>query len=101
LSVRVISRKRLRQASEKHSEWEASLNTWYKVARHARWKHFAEVQQSWSNSDPVGTCVVFDIANNRCRLITYIAYRTQKVFILYVLTHADYDKGWWKNACGC
>ena len=45
--------------------------------------------------------MVFDIANNRCRLITYINYRTKKVFILSVLSHAEYDKGGWGDACDC
>ena len=97
--MHVISRKRIKQASAEHGEWQASLTTWYKVAKAAAWNSFDDVRKSWRNSDSVGTCVVFDIANNRCRLIAYINYRSKTVFILHVLSHAEYDRGAWKNDC--
>jgi mRNA interferase HigB len=97
--VRVISRKKIRDASEEHPEWEVSLSAWYKVAENADWAHFPDVKQSWSNSDKVGACVVFDISHNRCPLVTWIDYRGKKVFIRYILSHADYDKEKWKDDC--
>jgi mRNA interferase HigB len=100
-AVRIISRKKIREASADHPEWAASLAAWYKITKAAAWRHFADARQSWKNSDVVGTCVVFNVANNRCRLIAYIRYDYEKVFILHILSHADYDKGGWKNDCDC
>jgi mRNA interferase HigB len=40
---------------------------------------------------------VFNIRGNRYRLIAWI--KSQKLFIRHVLTHAEYDKGAWKNEC--
>ena len=97
--VRILSRKRIREASAKHPEWEASLAAWYRITKGADWKNFPDVKRSWRNVDGVGSCVVFDISNNKCRLISYINYRSQKVFILHILTHAEYSKDWWKNDC--
>lgn len=31
----------------------------------------------------------------------YIPYPSQKVFILKMMTHAEYDEDKWKEACGC
>jgi len=62
--VGVISRKKIRDASKEHPEWEASSLAWYKVAKSADWAHFLDVKQSWKNSDNVGSCVVFDISHN-------------------------------------
>jgi mRNA interferase HigB len=45
--------------------------------------------------------VVFDISNNKCRLVAYINYRSHKVFILHILSHAEYGKEGWKNDCEC
>jgi len=39
---------------------------------------------------------VFNIGGNKYRLIARIDYRGQQVFILYILTHKEYDKGDWK-----
>jgi mRNA interferase HigB len=97
--VRVISRKKVREASEEHPEWGASLAAWYRVARNADWEHFPEVKQSWSKADNVGNCVVFDISHNKCRLIAWINYRSKKVFILHILSHAEYDREKWKDEC--
>ncbi len=58
--VRIVSRKALREATARHSEWGASLNAWYKITQDADWKNFAEVRNSWRNSDVVGRFVVFD-----------------------------------------
>ena len=100
-SVRVISRKKIRDASEQHPEWEASLSAWYRIAKNADWTNFPDVRQSWRNSDSVGTCIVFDLSHNKCRLIAWVNYRSKKVFVRYILSHADYDKEKWKDDCDC
>jgi mRNA interferase HigB len=55
----------------------------------------------FANASLVGACVVFNIGGNKWRLVTRILYRSQKVFVLQVLTHLEYDTGKWKDECGC
>jgi hypothetical protein len=38
---------------------------------------------------------------NKYRLVTRILYRSQKVYILKVMTHQEYDDRKWKEQCGC
>ena len=90
-AVRIVSRKAIREATAKHAEWGASLNAWYKITRNADWKNFANVRNSWKNSDAVGRFVVFDISRNKCRLIATIKYRWSMVYIRQILSHAEYD----------
>ncbi len=45
--------------------------------------------------------VVFNIGGNKYRLVTRILFSSQKVFILKVMTHREYDKDKWKEECGC
>jgi mRNA interferase HigB len=97
LAVRILSRKAIREATVRHREWGASLNAWYKIAKNADWKNFAEVRSSWRNSDVVGPFVVFDISNNRCRLIATIKYRWRMVYIRRILSHAEYDQKEWQK----
>jgi mRNA interferase HigB len=66
------------------------------VVRKANWKTPAELKQVYRNADLVGRRTVFDIAGNKYRLIARVNYQTQRVFVLYLLTHAGYDKGAWK-----
>lgn len=101
--VRVISRKKIREAARVHPEWAASLAAWYKIVKSVAtdWKHFGDVKSTWKSSDSVGICVVFDISHNKCRLIAYINYKSHKVFVLHILSHPEYGKGAWKNDCEC
>jgi mRNA interferase HigB len=96
--MRVVSRKVIRQATAKHSEWEASLNAWFKITRNADWKNFADVRNSWKNSDAVGRFVVFDISHNRCRLIATVKYRWSMVYIRRILSHAEYEQKDWQKS---
>lgn len=95
--MHIISYSRLKSFYLEHPDAETSLQAWYKVTSKIRWNNFAEIRQLYSSADQVGTLTVFNIGGNKYRLITYIDYKTQKIFIRSVLTHAEYDKGHWKN----
>jgi len=41
--------------------------------------------------------VIFDIRHNRYRLITFVVYRKQKLYVKALLTHKDYDREEWKK----
>jgi mRNA interferase HigB len=97
--LRVISRKKLKDAASTHAELTPSLNAWFKITRKAKWRSLADVRGTFSNADIYGECTIFNIKGNNYRLIAWINYQTQKVFIRSVLTHADYTKGGWKNEC--
>lgn len=95
--MHIVSYPALRKFYEKHPNAEGSLQAWYKITNNARWQNFVELCQTFRSADQVGTLTVFDIGGNKYRLITYIDYKTKKIFIRNVLTHAEYDKGHWKN----
>jgi len=40
---------------------------------------------------------VFNIHGNHYRLVARVNYKTQRVFILHILTHSLYSKGGWKR----
>ena len=89
----------LREFWERHPDAKGSLEDWYRIARRATWRSIVEVRVSYPHADAVGTCTVFNIKGNDYRLIVWIAYSAQKIYIRNVLTHAEYDKGGWKNDC--
>jgi mRNA interferase HigB len=97
--LRIISKKRLREFWEKHPDAKAKLEDWYNTTRKAHWRNIADVRATLRHADPVGTCTVFNIKENDYRLITRISYTRQRVCVRDVLTHAEYDKGKWKDDC--
>ena len=99
--MRIISKSKLRAFWEEHPDAETPLMEWYKITSKADWNNFARVRDSFRPADPYCDCVIFDIKGNTYRLITIILYPVKHVYLRYVLTHAEYDKGRWKNDCNC
>ncbi|HWZ43381.1 MAG TPA: type II toxin-antitoxin system HigB family toxin [Candidatus Saccharimonadales bacterium] len=94
--MRVIKRGALEQFWLKHPDARSSLESWYAVVRKADWTTPAAMKQVYPNADLYGRRTIFNISGNKYRLIARVNYRTQRVFILNVLTHAQYDQGDWK-----
>jgi mRNA interferase HigB len=95
--LHVISRKKLLEASEEHADSGAALDAWYRIAKKADWKNLMDVRRELPSADAVEKFTVFNIKGNAYRLITEINYRTGRVFLRHVLTHAQYSKGAWKK----
>jgi len=95
--MRVIKRGALVQFWQNHPDARASLESWYGVVRQANWTTPAHLKQVYRNADLVGRRTVFNIAGNKYRLIARVNYHTQRVFVLHLLTHTEYDRGAWKQ----
>ena len=85
------------EAVRQHSDLLAPLDLWYRVAKKANWKTLNEVRETFPSADAVGKYTVFNVKGNAYRLIVEINYRSQRLFIRHVLTHAEYDRGGWKQ----
>ena len=103
--MRVISKARLQQfwESPRHFNAEGPLRAWYTHVNNksVRWHSWADVKSDFASASIVGTCIVFIIGGNKYRLVTRILFASQKVFVLKVMTHAEYDDDKWKLDCGC
>jgi mRNA interferase HigB len=95
--LHVISRKMLLKAAQRHSDLYEPLDIWYRIAKKAQWKNLADVRRVFSSADSVGGFTVFNIKGNAYRLIAEINYKTRRIFLRRVLTHAEYSKEGWKK----
>jgi mRNA interferase HigB len=100
--MRMISRKRLREFAERHADAAEPLEKWYRLFREARWEDLQDVRRVYPHADTVkvrsgNTVTVFNIRGNKYRLIAAIHYNRQRVYVLRLLRHAEYSKGFWKN----
>jgi mRNA interferase HigB len=80
---------------------QRDLLTWFKMAESADWPNFGALKQTFGSADQVGNCVIFDVGNNRFRLIGRVFYAAGKLYVLKVMDHQEYDKGRWIDDCGC
>lgn len=103
--MRVISKSRLRQFwdSPQGRQAQGPLCAWYAHVSHraVAWNSWNDLHADFPTASLVGNCVVFNIGGNKFRLATRVLYPSQKVFVLKVMTHAEYDHDKWKAECGC
>jgi mRNA interferase HigB len=95
--LRIISKRQLRDFAAKYPRATDSLRHWANVVQSSAWKNPAEMKATFRAADIVETRTVFDIGGNNYRLIAFVHYRAQIVYIKDVLTHAEYDRGDWKS----
>ena len=109
--MRIISESRLREfweANPQQQNAERPLRLWKKVVKGAAWENPAGVKRSFGEnvdfvqSDHGSDLTVFNIHGNHYRLIAaihYLPHHFQKgrVYVLRILTHAEYDTNQWKR----
>lgn len=95
--MHVFSRAILREFCEKHADSCQALYAWYGIASKSTWQNLAEVQCVYPSAEAVGNFTVFNVKGNKYRLIVDLVYIEQRIFVKYVLTHAEYDKDRWKD----
>jgi mRNA interferase HigB len=95
--MHVISRKKIRDFVADHAEAAGVLDSWYRKAKKAKWTSFQGIRSEFGSADLYANFVIFDIGGNNYRLIAEVNYRTWKLYIRHVLTHAEYSRGKWKK----
>ncbi|MBF0350177.1 MAG: type II toxin-antitoxin system HigB family toxin [SAR324 cluster bacterium] len=94
--MHIISKRRLIQFYTIHPLSKSSLTQWFQEIKKGNYQNLEEIRALFPHADKVGRRTVFNISGNHYRLITRINFQTQKVFVISILTHAEYDKNHWK-----
>jgi len=97
--MHVVTEKRLNRAMHRYPDAAQEIMAWRKIAKSARWRNFVEVRQVFKDADAVKEYVIFNIRQNRYRLVTIIHYLREKngriteghIYIRSFLTHKQYD----------
>ena len=95
--MHVITRKRLNEFAEVHTETRTALAKWYQLMRKTEFSSFAELRAVFPSADQVGKLTVFNVGGNKVRLVAAIHYNRKRIYIRAVLTHEEYDRGKWKE----
>ena len=100
--MRVIKPSRIRQYQDAYPKAAAALGRWLELIEMHDWDNIQQLRKVFPTADGVtvrsGRIVtVFNIAGNDYRLITAIHYNARIVYTMQFLTHAEYDKGKWKD----
>lgn len=92
--MRVISNKALTDFSGTHPISNTPLQAWRKAIEARPFANYADIKSVFNATDKAGDYYIFDIGGNKYRVITYINFANQMVFVRHVFTHQEYNK--WK-----
>ncbi len=95
--MHLISIRNLRKDAAQHPDTKKLIDAWYATLKSSEWKNLEDIRQFYRDAEAVGNFTVFNLKGNHYRLIVGIDYEIQTVYYKYFLTHAEYDKGKWKN----
>ena len=74
-----------------HPQAKAPLTQWYDVARRAEWRSPQDIRNDFNSVDFVSdNRVIFDLGENKYRLIARVSYRFKQVLVKFVGTHKEY-----------
>lgn len=92
----MISRKSIREFAKHHPDSLASLSVWHRTVRHAVWENLAQLKADFASADQFERRTIFNIGGGKYRLIARVNYRTKRLYILFIMKHAEYSKDRWK-----
>ncbi len=95
--MRVITHRAVVEFSTKHPNAGSALDIWYRTIKAGTFYNLAELKATYPSVDLIkDTIFVFNIGGNTTRLVASIHFNVQRLYILAILTHAEYDKDKWK-----
>jgi mRNA interferase HigB len=95
--MHIISQRRLKEFWTLYPGAETALRTWHKLIDKGSYENFFKLRETFPSADKVENLFVFNIGGNKYRLIAYIDFQDQKLFIRHLLTHKEYDSDAWKD----
>jgi mRNA interferase HigB len=95
--LRIIGQRRIREFRAQFPKAAEPLKHWANAVEAAAWNNPAALRAAFGSADFVGDLTVFNVGGNKYRLIAFVHYRRQIVFIKHILTHERYDEGKWKR----
>src|SRR6202022_1145296 len=89
-----IAARTLKEFWQRHPQAEGPIRVWFAVASKARWQTPNDIKRQFSGSvDFVrDNRAIFDLGENRYRLVVHVSYKFGRLLVKFVGTHAEYDR---------
>ncbi|WP_414717285.1 type II toxin-antitoxin system HigB family toxin [Telluribacter sp.] len=77
----------------RHDAVKPYLTAWFKTVKKAEWESVKDMRLDFPNAEMVvDGKAVFNIKANDYRLVALVGFRTKRVYVLWLGTHAEYNK---------
>lgn len=107
--MHIVTRRHLSEAVKLYRDAANEIKAWVSIVEAVRWRNFGEIRTWFKDADYVDGYVIFNIRQNRYRLITIVHYAKTTlaaqtaghVYIRSFLTHKEYnDRRNWDKRFG-
>lgn len=105
----LVTRRHLSEAIARYRDAANEIRAWVGIVESVRWHNFAEIRAWFKDADYVEGYVIFNIRQNRYRVVTVVHYaktvaerQTEgHVYVRSFLTHKEYnDRRNWDKRFG-
>ncbi|MBO9483856.1 type II toxin-antitoxin system HigB family toxin [Salinisphaera sp. G21_0] len=93
--MHVISRKPFHDAAKKYPNDAAAIDAAYKALRNGDFSSPQELKALFPSLDNFkykDKWWIIDIGGNNLRLIAFIEYRDNRIYVKHIVSHSEYDK---------
>ena len=103
--MQIVGREKLNKFIRKHPNARSSLDYWAALIEEGNFRSVVELRQKFPHADlapaPPGKfslqkkmtkSTVFNIGGNKARLTAFLQYKEQRLIIIKIETHAEYDR---------
>lgn len=91
--MRIFNKSTLRKFWTRYPDCEHALRSWYRETEKADWNNVHDIKEEYRTADFIGNNrVIFNIKGNNYRLIVKVYFIRKLCYIMFIGTHAEYDK---------
>jgi mRNA interferase HigB len=100
--MHIMTENHLKYFAKKHVESAPSIDRLVRILKKAEWKNLEQTRESYPHADEAMVksgrkVTILNLGGNNWRVITAIHYNRQIIYILAVLSHAEYSREKWKE----
>jgi len=91
--MRIVTFRRIQDFCRHQPDVAIPLQVWYQKTSKAEWHSLTDIRKMFGSADYVGNNrYVFNIKGNHYRLVAIVIFASQKVYIRFIGSHAEYGK---------
>lgn len=91
--MRIIARRTLKEFWEQYPDSEEQLRAWFAEAEDADWRTPNDLKDQYGTASVLkGGKAVFNICGNKYRLVIWVNYELQIIYVKFIGTHKEYDE---------
>jgi mRNA interferase HigB len=90
--LRIVSEKRIREFIEREPRSSEAMWRWADAIQSSNWGNPGDLRATFQAASFVGDLTIFNVGGNNYRIVAFVHYGKQIVYVKRIGTHKEYDK---------